>query len=319
MTYRVLSLDGGGVRGVLALALLERLANESERPNFLDQIDLFAGTSTGGIIALGLALGRTPAEVRRLYEEMIPSVFADSLWDDVKDLGYAIGAQYGNENLRQALEGQFGNGRLRDLPKKVLISSFDLDNEGNAPDGVRSWKPKFFHNYPGPDSDGDELIVDVAMRTSAAPIYFPTYQGYIDGGVVANNPGMCALAQALDERGGEQRPSDIVLLSLGTGRLPNYLTIRDADWGWKQWSVHFTGIHTVSLPLLEIMLNGSSGVSDYQCRRVLGARFHRVQPVLPQPIDLDAVNELDRLAALADEADLQPAISWLAGHFAPPG
>ena len=91
----------------------------------------------------------------------------------------------------------------------VLIPSFQLDNQ--APHaGQRQWKPKFFHNYPGPDSDGAELVVDVAMRTSAAPIYFPTYQSYIDGGVVANDPSMAALAhrncRAGDERQEVQPP-----------------------------------------------------------------------------------------------------------------
>lgn len=315
MTYRILSIDGGGVRGILALRLLQRLAAESNRPNFMDQIDLFAGTSTGGIIALGMASGLTPEAGRRLYETMIPFVFADSLWDDLKDIGFAIGAKYSSENRKQSLVSQFGESRLDDLPRKVLISTFDLDNEGQSQDGIRHWKPKFFHNYPGPDSDGDQLVVDVAMRTSAAPIYFPVYQGYIDGGVVANNPSMCALAQVLDEKFGGQQPTDVVLFSLGTGQLPQYLTVKDADWGWKQWSVHLTPEQGIDLPLLDIMMSGSSGVADFQCRRVLNHRYHRLQPILPEPIGMDAVKAMGRLVQIADSIELSETIDWLAAHF----
>lgn len=315
MTYRILSIDGGGVRGILALRLLQRLAAESNRPNFMDQIDLFAGTSTGGIIALGMASGLTPEEGRRLYETMIPFVFADSLWDDLKDIGFAIGAKYSSENRKHSLASQFGESRLDDLPRKVLISTFDLDNEGQSQDGIRRWKPKFFHNYPGPDSDGDQLVADVAMRTSAAPIYFPVYQGYIDGGVVANNPSMCALAQVLDEKFGGQQPTDVVLFSLGTGQLPQYLTVKDADWGWKQWSVHLTPEQGIDLPLLDIMMSGSSGVADFQCRRVLNDQYHRLQPILPEPIGMDAVNAMERLVQIADSIELSETIDWLTAHF----
>ena len=75
----------------------------------------------------------------------------------------------------------------------------DLSARDRADPSKRHWKPKFFHNLErGGSKDGGELVVDVALRTSAAPTYFPSYQGYVDGGVVANNPTMAALAQALD-------------------------------------------------------------------------------------------------------------------------
>ena len=201
MTYRILSIDGGGVRGLLVTVLLQRLAEESNKPNFLSKVDLFAGTSTGAIVALGLANGLSPQQGRQLYKNKLPFIFSDSVWDDVKDLGFAIGAKYSNEPLRDVLAQELGATRtLNDLPKKVLISSFDLDNEGKSATGMRCWKPKFFHNFPGDDSDGDEYIVDVALRSTAAPTMFPIFQGFVDGGVSANNPSMCALAQALDPR-----------------------------------------------------------------------------------------------------------------------
>jgi patatin-like phospholipase/acyl hydrolase len=303
--YRILSLDGGGIRGLLTAILLERL--EAAHPGFLAQVDLFAGTSTGGLLALGLAAGLSPSQGRELYEEKGALVFADSLWDDIRDLGNAVGAQYSNKNLKQALTEEFGDQTLGDLPKKVLISSFDLDNQAGEPGAVRTWKPKFFHNYPGPDADADQRVVDVALRTSAAPVYFPVYQGYIDGGVMAGNPSMCALAQALHPGTGGQRLEDVALLSLSTGRNPCFLEAGDADWGWVQWAV--------DLRIIGVMLDGSGGLADYQCRQVMGDRYHRLDPLLPRDISLDAVDQIPLLKEVASRVDLGATLAWLGQHF----
>jgi patatin-like phospholipase/acyl hydrolase len=303
-TYRILSLDGGGIRGLLTAILLERL--EAARPGFLAQVDLFAGTSTGGLLALGLASGLTPTEARALYEEKGAFVFKDTLWDDIKDLGLTLGAQYSLDHLKTALTEQFGAQTLDDLPKKVLISTFDLDNQAAEPE-LRTWKPKFFHNYPGPDSDGEQSVVDVALRTAAAPVYFPTFQGYIDGGVVANNPSMCALAQALDPGTGGQQAQDVVLLSLSTGRNRAYLEAQNADWGWAQWAI--------DLRLIGVMLDGNTGLAHYQSQRVLGQRYHRLDPLLPQKVNMDDLDAIPLLIELANQVDLAETIAWLSQYF----
>ena len=137
---------------------------------------------------------------------------------DLVELDGLAGAKYGNENLRRLLQDTFGGRKLQDLNPRVLVPSFRLDNQETDP-ANRSWNPKFFHNFPGEDNDGECLIADVAMA-SAAPTYFPSYGEYIDGGVIANNPSMAAIAQVLD---GRNQPSDrgtlneIKLLSVGTG------------------------------------------------------------------------------------------------------
>lgn len=297
--YRILALDGGGIRGILTAVLLERLM-ESD-PGLLEKVDLFAGTSTGGLMALGFAAGWAPAEARALYAERGAFVFADSRQDDLHDLGNAVGAQYGMENVRSVLVELFGDLRLGDLPKKVLISSFDLDNGTPR----RTWKPKFFHNFPGVDSDAHERVVDVALRTSAAPSYFPIYQGFIDGGVVASNPAMCALAQALDPATGGQSLVNLALLSIGTGRYPRYLASQDGDWGWVQWA----------RPLIDIIMEGMEDVAHYQCSRVLGRRYHRLDPDLPEPISLDRVDRLLDLTRLAMGVPLDKTWEWLGRFF----
>lgn len=303
--YHILSMDGGGIRGLLTGILLDRL--EQAHPGFLDQVDLFAGTSTGGILALGLAAGFSPAQARELYEKKAAFVFADSIWDDLLDLGSAIGAQYSNTNLKQALTEQFGDRTLGDLPKRVLISSFDLDNQAIGPGAIRTWKPKFFHNYPGPDSDADQRIVDVALRTSAAPVSFPVYQGYIDGGVIANNPSMCALAQALDRDTAGHRLEDVALLSVSTGRNPKYLEAGNADWGWTQWAR--------DLRMIGVMMDGSVGLADYQCERILREQYHRLDPPLSEATSIDDIEQIPRLKELGMEADLTATLAWLERYF----
>jgi len=144
---------------------------------------------------------------------------------DVVELGGLSGSKYDNGNLKQILQETFGGLRLQDLKSRVLIASFSLDNQAPDPSN-RTWNPKFFHNFPGADSDGDTLVVDVAMSTSAAPTYFPSYGVYVDGGVIANNPGMAAVAQALDGRNPPAERAalnEIKLLSVGTGVSLQYI------------------------------------------------------------------------------------------------
>jgi patatin-like phospholipase/acyl hydrolase len=298
--YRILSLDGGGIKGLFAATVLDRL--QEAYPALIDNVDLIAGTSTGGIIALGLADGKTPAEIATLYRDHADTIFDDNLWDDLIDLGKAVGADYSNKGLRRELVKQFGDRKLGQLEKRVLVPTFDLD----APETrgrPRAWKPKFFHNYPGRDSDRDESVVDVALRTSAAPTYFPAHQGYVDGGVVANNPSMAAVAQALDGRAAGERLDDLVLLSVGTGSEPKFIESRKVDWGWGQWA----------RPLVSMMISGVMGVADFQCRQLLGARYFRLDHVFPRGVDIDDKREatLSFLVETAEKVDLRRVERWL--------
>ncbi|MGE4158884.1 MAG: patatin-like phospholipase family protein [Planctomycetota bacterium] len=300
--YRILSLDGGGIRGLLSIVLMERLENDT--PGFLGKVDLFAGTSTGGILALALAGGTPLSLLRQFYEGAGQAIFGDSLADNVKDLGSATGAQYSNHGLRRAIRQLFGDKKLMDLKGRVLIPAFDLDNNSQDPRS-RSWAPKFFHNFPGEDSDGEEFCAHVALATSAAPTYFPSWEGFIDGGVVAANPSMAALAQTQDARSFPKRPalSRLRLLSLGTGVSLKSIEGREHDWGKLQW---------VS-PLIEIMFSGVSGVADFQCRQILGDHYHRLNPVFRpgDEIPLDAVGRTADIIKAAEATDLKATHEWL--------
>lgn len=106
--------------------------------------------------------GTVPSDLRTLYYDKSPRIFGDSLLDNIRDLGRVVGAEFSNRNLRQELDAVFASTRLQDLGKRVLISSFDLDNEDPDPN-KRTWKPKFFDNFPGTDTDGSLKVADVAL------------------------------------------------------------------------------------------------------------------------------------------------------------
>jgi patatin-like phospholipase/acyl hydrolase len=303
-TYRILALDGGGIRGVYTAVLLRRL--EEQVPGFLGRADLVAGTSTGGILALAVAKGLTADELVKLYQDNGKQIFARSIFRQIGDLGDLIGAKYDNANLEKILGKVFGDLTLDNLlPRHVLVTSFDLDCPA-TPGKPRTWNPKFFHNFAGDDSDGKEKVVDVALRTSAAPTYFPVFQGCVDGGVVANNPAMAALAQALDTGTGKQELADIRLFSVGTGLSPTFISGETHNWGITQWA------HS----LVNMMIEGMMGVADYECSRVLREKYFRLAPILAAPVALDAVDKIPELIADANEIDLTSTVCWLKTNFA---
>jgi patatin-like phospholipase/acyl hydrolase len=302
--YRILSIDGGGLRGLIAARLLDRLNADPKISGWLNSVDLYVGTSTGGILALGLASGKTPEDICNLYKSKGRNIFDDSLWDNIRDLGKTIGADYSNKKLKAELKKIYGDKKLKDISKKVTIHTFDLYKEETSYE--LTWKPKIFHNFKGGDSDGDALIANVALYTSSAPTYFPSADGYIDGGVFANNPSVVALAQAISKRNQPaERASidEVVMLSLGTGVSLTYIKGKSLDWGYAQWVK----------PLINVLMDGVAGISDYQARQLLDDRYHRLQIVFDpkETVPLDAVDKLDRMDQIAMDFRLDKTIKWM--------
>ena len=301
--YRILSFDGGGIRGIVTLTILQRL--EQQFPGFVSRAELYAGTSTGGIIALGLAAGKSVQDLLNLYVMNGERIFDDSWIKDVVHLGDIIGAQYSQDNLKSILQNLFDNLTLGQLQKNVLIPSFDLDYVDPASPGQQSWSPKFFHNFPGSDSDGSEKVVDVALDTSAAPTYFPSHNGYIDGGVLANNPTMAAVAQTQDSRAQiNARPSidQLLVLSVGTGTVLSYIQ-GDVDWGLAQWAK----------PITNLLMDANMGIADYQCRQILRDKYRRIAPEFPPNVNikLDDWERSQDMINFANVADLGDVPNWL--------
>jgi len=309
-TYRVLSIDGGGIRGIVTTVMLQRLAARAGLEGFLDKVDLITGTSTGGLLALGIAHGLDLEEIRSFYELDGPEIFDDSWLDDLLDLGKLRGADYKTAPMRRVLKRILGEDTtLGRLKKRVLITAFDMDNE-NPDEMKRTWKPKLFHNFPGTGNDRHELAYKVGLYTAAAPTYFPSVDGYIDGGVYANNPAMCGLAQTQDTR---YRPTpaidEIVLLSLGTGTSLFYVRGKTLDWGYVQWAK----------PLINLMLDGISGIADYQCQQMLRNSYHRLAPVFPPDVSIpmDGVKKIPYMIRFAEGFDLGPTVRWMKKHWMP--
>ncbi len=301
--YRVVSIDGGGIRGLITTILLQRIVATPGLETFLQSIDLITGTSTGGLLALGIAHGLDLAKIRDVYVEEGPKIFDDSWLDNLVDLGKLRGADYDIKPLRRVLEKLLGDVTLGQLKKRVLITAFDLDNEDPKPE-KRTWKPKLFHNFPGPNSDSSSRAADVGLYTSAAPTYFPSVDGYIDGGVYAGNPAMCALAQTQDRRYSPTPAlDDVLLLSLGTGTSLQYIKGKSHDWGYVQWVK----------PLISLILDGTAGIADYQCSQILGNRYHRLAPVFPVGVSvpMDDVGKIDYMTEFAEAWVIEDTINWL--------
>jgi uncharacterized protein len=307
--YRVLSIDGGGIKGLLATVLLQRIVATPGLENFLESIDLIAGTSTGGLIALSLAHRVDLEKIRKCYVSGGPKVFDDSWTDDLADLGKILGADYEIKGLRNELKKLLGTTTLGQLDKKVLITAFDLDNEDPDP-ALRTWKPKLFHNYPGENSDSARSAVDVGLYTASMPTYFPSVDGYIDGGVYAANPSMCALAQTQDARYGPPASfNEVHLLSLGTGKSLEYITGKTLDWGYASWAQ----------PLVSLMVDGTAGIADYQCRQLMGNRYYRFAPVFPvgTTVHTDEIDKIPYLVEFAESLQMDEVTNWLKTVWSP--
>ena len=296
---KIISFDGGGIRGILSITLIERLREEF--PGLLDKTTMYCGTSTGGIIALALAKGIPPSQIKQLYYAKGKQIFKRNY----RHFLGLFGAKFKSKFLREELRKIFENTKLRDLDKRILVPAFDLDNEKNMPD--RTWKPKFFTNFGTSDPDGDVPVLDVAMATSAAPTYFPTYDGYIDGGVIANNPSDSAIIELMNTGDGEGEVGlkNITLLSLGTGRNAKWIEGQNFRWGAAKWAPH----------LIDILVEGVNGVNHHHCKHLLRKRYHRIDPVLRENIDLADWKKAQQLVENAEAVDLSGTVEWLKEYW----
>jgi uncharacterized protein len=320
--YRVLSLDGGGIRGLVTATLLERLSKQPELQGFFDSIDLIAGTSSGGLIALAMADGlgcgtmnETLGKIRGVFEA------GRETFGTPWPLGGLLWPKYRTRPLRDTLQRLFGEktlGELANRSTRVLITSFDLDNE--CPNvAERRWKPKLFHNIEpttdGARNDSHEKAWEVGLYTAAAPAFFPTCGGYIDGGVYANNPSMCALAQVFDRRYKTSLPSAselgaIRLFSVSAGRNHKFIAGNTHHWGVLWWGRDF----------VELSMDGSMGIAHYECEQLLSDRsYRRLEPCFGpgRHVRLDDLSQIDYLKDFATRVPLDADVEWLHHNWAP--
>ena len=297
--FRILSLDGGGIRGLipaLVLAELERRTGKRTAQLF----DLIAGTSTGGILALGLT--RPGPDGKPLYsaDEMVGlyvkeggKIFDRPALHRIKALGSLADEKYPSRGIDAVLKSRFGETMLSEAVTPVLVTAYDL--EGRQPYFFKSQRARSEAPY-------NHLMRDVARATSAAPTYFEPaklsvtdndkgYVALVDGGVYANNPTACALVESLCSF--DQKIDDVVMLSLGTGEYTKPIRYEDAKgWGLAKWAQ----------PILNVVFDGVSDTVNYQVQSILSktraGRHLRIQPALTDENDAMDDATPDNLANL---------------------
>ncbi|MBA2349835.1 MAG: patatin-like phospholipase family protein [Solirubrobacterales bacterium] len=245
---RVLSIDGGGIRGIIpALVLTEIEARTGRQVHEL--FDLVAGTSTGGVLACALTRpGAAPArELVELYRTEGPRIFHRSAAHRLRSADGLLEEKYDDRALVDALDRYLGDGLLSEATTRTLVTAYDL--EARAPHFFKSWR----HDLDGPRPQ-------VARATAAAPTYFEPLRlgamSLVDGGVFATNPAMCAYAESVRLHG---LPPSFVL-SLGTGSQMRPIHHEQAaSWGLVQWV----------RPVIDVVFDGVSDTVSYQLERLM--------------------------------------------------
>lgn len=294
---KVLAVDGGGIRGVIPATVLAEVERRTGRA-VSSLFDLIVGTSTGGIIALGLTKpgddggpAWKASDLVTLYEREGHNIFSRSIWQRIRSVDGILDAKYGARGLEHALERYFGDARLGQALAAVMVPAYDLERR----------QPFFFRSRRAAEDPAyDFLMREAARATSAAPTYFEPPQlrnaatgerfALVDGGVFANNPAMTAYAEILSKH----RDADVLMLSLGTGQLTRPIPYEEArGWGVLGWA----------RPILDVVLDGVSDTTDYELEQVLGTVRHvRLQTELDRGSDdLDDATP-ENIATLEDKA-----------------
>jgi len=218
--FRILSLDGGGIMGAFTasvLATYEKECKQRTGKGLVDHFDLITGTSTGGIIAIGLAMGASAETILKFYSDSGAKIFprTSGVGGWLKRFRDLFRPKYTPAELRKAIEAVVGSSPLRDARTRLVIPSYDTEMG-------RIYLFKTPH-HPWCAQDGDTLAVDVALATSAAPTYFPAHPipgrgTFIDGGIWGNCPATVGITEALSFCG--QSLPDVHVLSISTTNYP---------------------------------------------------------------------------------------------------
>jgi patatin-like phospholipase/acyl hydrolase len=263
--FQVLALDGGGAKALFTAHVLARLEEDLDI-NVTDSFDLIAGTSAGGIVALGLGAGLRPAEIVDHYTELVAKVFPPSRQRSWRWAARAFRPAYKADALREALEGVLGDRLLGHSHKRLVIPSWDV-HAGQVHIFKTPHHARLRRDWRIP-------MVDVAIATSAAPTYFPAAVEdglrLIDGGVWANNPSVVAISEAVSMF---RVPLNAIrVLNVGTiDQLTNHPKKLD-NGGLVTWA-------QAAVPLiLTASSRGGQGTAEHLVGRSNYSRFDAVVP-----------------------------------------
>lgn len=299
---RILSIDGGGIRGIIPGTILqvveEKIQQYTGKPDarLVDYVDFIAGTSTGGIITCGMLIPSANnhqqakyslKEIVARYHQKGGEIFKKPLFHQIKSLWGLRDERYPNTALKESLKEQFGDWKMSDLLRPCLLTAYEIEQR----------KSFFITQHDAAQAPEDDFLVrDAVLATCSAPTFFeavkiPSISGdtlvFIDGGVFANNPAMCAYAEARKLSFGEinyPTSKDMLLISLGTGHVNRGYSYRKArNFGFLQWA----------RPLISIMMSSNSETVSYQLQWLFDAGFNaencfRIEPELRQAnVDMD--------------------------------
>ncbi len=300
---KILSIDGGGIRGLIPAIVLKEIKDNIDNDKEIYEIfDLIAGTSTGGIIALGLTApqiddktkaANTVKDLIDLYENNGSKIFPKwKFFNFLKTIIQVFEQKYSAKSLEKNLERLLKNTTIEDALTNILVPTYDIERR----------TPHFFKKWPLNTLKNVEnfYMKDVARATSAAPTFFkpakisPLSDGrkfsLVDGGVFANNPALCALIEAKKIYPNAEK---YVIVSLGTGSVNRkYYYNKVKKWGFASWISPGNGV-----PLLSIMMDGQSDSANHQLKRLPGVEFYR--------FDTELINTNDEL----DDASQQNIIA----------
>ncbi|BAZ08645.1 patatin [Calothrix sp. NIES-4071] len=264
-TIKILSIDGGGIRGIIPAIILSTIEEKTGKP-IAELFDVIAGTSTGGLLALGLTKplpDGTPQYSAKKFIELYEQEGKNIFFNPEKTPSSSK-PKYPYTGIEEVLGRYFEETRLSEALQEVLITSYD----------VAKSSPYFFkrHKAQAKPNLHDFPFSKVARATSAVPGYFeplklvvndPAFPDrvLIDGGVFAANPAMCAYVEAKTLY---PDATDFLLVSIGTGELVHKLYYEQIkDWGTNQWSQS----------LLDVIFNGIADTVDYQLQKLLPSTF----------------------------------------------
>ena len=288
-TRHILSIDGGGVRGLVAAIVLEALDRELKSAGkncaIGDCFDLIAGTSSGALIAAALSLpapdggpGPTPTQLRDFYEQHARRIFPPRPFCNIPVIGrlpQLFGPLHDPAPFQALLEMQFGDLVFASARRNLMIPAYSID-----PRDIVLFRggPAYGGSEEGKDYEMIR-VRDAILGSSAAPTFFPPHRidnpdrslswTAIDGGVFVNDPAMAAVAEAMRLFPGD----DIRVVSLGSGRQTrNYPFERARRWGFSQW-VSPTG--RFRTPLISAIQDGQARAVNRQLKYLLGDRYYR--------------------------------------------
>lgn len=284
-TFKVLSIDGGGIRGVYPAYILKRIQDEL-KIDFAKHFDLIVGTSTGSIIASALAIGIKIDDIVHLYENEGKRIFEKnrpSLWGLWK-------SQYNHRELKKILSQYFNDTKLKDITKtRLIIPATDISNST-----VHVFKSSYSDDFV---RDKDIKLSDAVLASCSAPLYFNPHMidTYLlaDGGLWANNPSLIALTEAKTRL--NQKLENIKIFSIGTGIGKKYY---DPSNHKKKWGLLTGWQHK---KLIDTMLNLQS-ISDSNITKLLiQDNYYRINFETDTALSLDKIDIVGQLKTKADK------------------